>query len=117
MGVVIQAIRDSARGESCTLRTAWCNHDPATTVFCHAPSHLKGLANKADDWWGAYGCCACHEALDQHLMADGAPLIWQRGIAVTQRRLYEKGIMQFPEKTKAVKTVSKIVPRPERFRR
>jgi len=50
-------------------------------------------------------------------MADGAPLIWQRGIAVTQRRLYEKGIMQFPEKTKAVKTVSKIVPRPERFRR
>lgn len=31
------AIRASARGQTCTMRSDWCNHDPSTVVFCHAP--------------------------------------------------------------------------------
>lgn len=114
MGVVIQAIRDSAKGEQCMLRTSRCNHDNATTVFCHGPRlDLAGISQKSDDWWGAYGCSECHRWLDEHRVgADWEEYYWFRGIARTQRRLYEKGIMQFPETPKPPRVVTKIVKHP-----
>lgn len=120
MGVVVQAIRDSARGEACTLRTYLCNYNDDTTVFCHGPRlDTAGMGQKVDDYWGAYGCSGCHTAMDEHKVEDLASwvLFWLKAIQRTQRRLYEKGIMSFPERAKTPKTVNKIVPRPEHFRR
>ena len=116
MGVVIQAIRDSARGERCTF----CNDpDDSTVVFCHGPRFgTAGAGQKVDDWWGAYGCAACHRAMDEHRYSEEEEkAFWLGAIARTQRRLYERGIMAFPEKPAKPKTVSKIVPHSGRMRR
>ena len=113
MGIKIQAIRDSARGEQCTLKTFKCTDDTETTVFCHGPRvGWAGMGQKTDDWWGAYGCAACHSVMDQHEMpTDMHAMFWLKAISRTQRRLYEKGIMQFPEKTRKQRTVNKVLPR------
>jgi len=70
MGFVSQALRDSAKGQKCTLRlTGICNHDPATTVLAHLPNPVKGMGNKGDDWHAVFACSSCHAALDQRVWA------------------------------------------------
>lgn len=55
----------SARGKDCQIRLyPYCNENPDTTVFCHAPSDDKGMGIKSPDWWGAYGCSTCHDIVD-----------------------------------------------------
>ena len=67
MGIVSQKLRDSARGQTCSLRFAGCcNYDPTTTVLAHLPSPVKGMGTKSDDWHAVFACRACHDALDQH---------------------------------------------------
>lgn len=54
-------IRESARGERCTLRVPGvCNGNRETTVFCHINSASKGAGTKSHDIHGFYGCYACH---------------------------------------------------------
>jgi len=83
-------IRQSAKGESCTLRLTNCSSNE-TVVFCHAPSKYKGMGTKSDDFWGAYGCSNCHA------IADGMPESycnrWMSAIFETQKRLIEKGLI------------------------
>lgn len=57
-----KAIRESARGESCTMHSPACNADPATVVWCHSNMsvHGKGGSRKADDPFGFYGCSGCN---------------------------------------------------------
>jgi len=60
-------LRDSARGQECTMRIpAVCTGDPATTVWAHSNLgiHGKGKGIKATDVMGAYMCFACHAAYD-----------------------------------------------------
>lgn len=60
-------IRQSARGEDCTINLEGvCNYDPDTVVWCHSnqSAHGKGMGLKANDEHGAYGCCACHAVYD-----------------------------------------------------
>ena len=60
-------IRQSARGEDCTINLEGvCNYDPATVVWCHSnrASDGKAMGRKADDDRGAYGCCNCHAVYD-----------------------------------------------------
>lgn len=62
-----QAIRDSARGEECTVRIVGaCNSDPQTVVWSHLPSidGGRGMGIKAIDEAGAYCCAGCHDAID-----------------------------------------------------
>lgn len=94
-------IRDSARGEDCTLQIhPYCNGNPATVVLCHLPSERKGVALKSPDHWAAYGCSACHDVIDsrnpQAIQALGWPEIercMMRGLYRTQQRLIEKGLI------------------------
>lgn len=61
-------IRESANQEECQIRIPHvCNHNPATTVWCHANGSAadKGMWMKANDLLGAYGCSACHDAYDR----------------------------------------------------
>lgn len=60
-------IRQSARGEECTLLIPGvCNHNSETVVWAHSNSHDhgKGLGIKAKDEYGCYACSSCHAVLD-----------------------------------------------------
>ena len=66
MPIRIKQIRDSARGQPCTIEIPdVCNHDPETTVLAHyqAPGH-GGMGTKPDDSSAAYSCSSCHDVLD-----------------------------------------------------
>jgi len=63
----VQSIRDSARGEECTVRIVGaCNSRPDTVVWSHVPSLVgdRGMGLKALDLCGAYACAACHDVVD-----------------------------------------------------
>jgi len=88
-------IRQSAKGESCTLRIPGvCNHNPETVVFCHAPSPHKGTGSKSDDFWGAYGCSDCHRFVDENVPSHNVRSYFYDAIFETQKRLFEKGLIQ-----------------------
>lgn len=63
-----QAIRDSAKGEECTVRIPGvCRGGTEHTIWSHAPLGAagKGLGLKALDLAGAYCCTACDACVDQ----------------------------------------------------
>jgi len=61
-----QKLRDSARGENCTMNSPECNSNPETVVLCHSNKlkHGKGTGLKADDRHAFYGCSGCHHWFD-----------------------------------------------------
>ena len=90
-------IRESARGESCTLRLPCCNHNPETVVFCHINDGSKGMGRKPDDLSGVYACSSCHDMIDgrRPMTIDWQelPQILFRALIETQRRLHAKEIL------------------------
>jgi hypothetical protein len=97
-----QSIRDSARGEECTVRiTGVCNGDPATTVWSHAPFGAagKGAGLKALDAVGSYCCAACHDVVDGRvprpagMTREQVLLDWFFGMARSLVRLRQKGLL------------------------
>ena len=95
-----QKIRDSARGEKCTLCIPGvCNYDPETTVYAHLPDESKGMGLKADDICGCYSCSSCHDVLDHRNSAwryvlQDMQWFMRRAMIRTWRRLIEKGIIK-----------------------
>lgn len=62
-----QVVLDSARAAPCTARfPGICNHDPATSVWCHLNGYRfgKGGAIKSHDILGFHGCSECHRYYD-----------------------------------------------------
>ncbi len=91
--VVSSAIRDSAKGEECTLNGPNCNHDPATTVLCHLRYFgWAGIAQKPHDFLAVYGCSACHDDLDKRSGGIGYEDIL-RALGKTLMRLHAKGLI------------------------
>jgi len=93
------AIRKSARGETCTFQIVGvCNHNPETTVLCHLPDESHGMGLKADDIASAYGCSACHDAIDGRASNPWAQgereWYMRRAMTRTLRRLIEKGVVK-----------------------
>lgn len=92
---VSQAVRDSARGEECTLRLDCCNHDPDTVCLCHIRSFgWAGMAQKPPDFLAVYACSACHDALDRR--SKDAAWGWDdvlRALGETLVRLSAKGLL------------------------
>lgn len=93
-------IRDSAKGESCTLRIPGiCNGNPKTTVFAHLPGN-KGTGTKNHDIFGVYSCSVCHDWMDNRIHAKGdAAFLNARGemlraLMETQLKLVEKGLLK-----------------------
>lgn len=113
MGIISTKLRNSARGQACTFQIPGvCNHDPATTVLCHAPSEVKGMGVKSHDFHAAFGCSACHEALDQHRIEKWEEYFyWLRGIQRTQAYWQAKGMLIVPADKPRPKTSSKIMQR------
>ena len=99
-------IRESARGEECTIRLPGvCNFNRETTVLCHSNqlSDGKGMGLKAPDHCAAYGCSACHDVVDGRAprpegMSYALMLAYfKEGIAQTQRILRRNGLLKSEE--------------------
>lgn len=97
-----QSIRDSARGEDCTVRIVGaCNFDPATTVWSHAPMLAagRGMGMKALDLNGCFACACCHDVVDgRRPLPPGASstsvlIDWFNGHMRSLVRLRQKGLI------------------------
>lgn len=95
MRVVSKKLRDSARGQDCTLRIPGvCNFDSATTVLAHLPCGHKGIGMKGPDLLAVFACSACHDRLDWRTKGgdiDGLDML--RALAETQMRWVEMGLI------------------------
>ena len=88
----------AARGQDCTINIyPYCNQNPDTVVFCHAPSEDKGMGIKSPDFWGADGCNVCHDIVDRRMKTDipddEIQRCFNRGIFRTLKRRIEQGII------------------------
>ena len=89
--LVSKAIRQSAKGEECTINLPGCNHDTATTVFCHMRYFTwAGMGQKPPDILGFYACSNCH-AEQERGNAGFDDLL--RALGKTLLRLLAKGLI------------------------
>lgn len=95
-------IRQSARGEECTMRIPGvCRNERDTVVWCHENSFAagKGMGLKARDECGAYGCSACHAVYDGQaprppgLTKEDIDVYFARGKHVSRQILQRKGLL------------------------
>lgn len=98
---VHQAIRDSARGEDCSVRIVGaCSFDPEKTIWSHAPFGAggKGRGIKAIDLCGAYACTCCDAVIDGQaplppgVTREMALIDWFYGHLRSLVRLKQKGL-------------------------
>lgn len=110
MGVVSTKLRESARGQECTLNFPCCNHNRETTVLAHLPSNVSGMGTKSDDWHAVFACSSCHDALDLRKAEDtywfALNALWQ-----TQRIWFDMGLLKVPVTEKRKKQSKKIMTR------
>lgn len=113
MSVVSQKLRDSARGQLCTMRLVCSGGTTDTTILAHLRTPgAAGGAQKPDDWHAVFACSHCHTEMDtkgyewpdlESYMLDA--------LRRTQRIWWEMGLLKVPETKKAKKPSSKIMPR------
>lgn len=86
----------AAKGQNCTLQVAGvCNHDPATVVFAHFDSEVKGMGYKSSDLFGGFCCSACHAWLDQHKgSTEDRQFYMLRSIDRTLRQLWQQEVIK-----------------------
>ena len=91
-----KAIRNSAKGEECTLNIAGvCEYDNETTVLCHFSVQSGGSNRLNGDLSSGYGCSECHRVLDYFLVLKDADreFYMRRSMVRTLDRLVEKGLV------------------------
>jgi len=95
-------LRKEAKGRQCQIRVPGvCNCNPETVVLCHIhkPSISGGTGLKADDMLAAWGCSACHDAVDGRTrLFDNEQADYQtrlsmlmEGVLRTQKILLDEG--------------------------
>lgn len=95
-------IRESARGEDCTVRIPGiCHYQPEYTIW----SHFRGLAGgkgmgiKSHDACGAYACTACDAVYDgqrprpEGMTKEDVDLAWLKGHILSLVKLIKKGLI------------------------
>lgn len=92
----------AARGKECQVQIfPYCNGDPDTTVFAHAPSDRKGMSIKSPNWWGSYCCSSCHDVLDGRKKVDiprhEIDRCFMRGIYRTMEDRINEGLIEINE--------------------
>lgn len=113
MALISTKLRNSAKGELCTFAIPGiCNHDVDTVVLCHIRDDAKGLGNKANDFSAAFGCSACHEAIDQHRLSKEDELAYSlRAMQRTWAVWVNRGLVVIPTDAPRPKSSSKIMSR------
>ena len=94
----LKKIRESARGQACTVVSPWCNGNPETVVFAHyGEPGEKGIGLKPDDTSGMYACSACHDWIDGRTSPKDAHLKRDycfRAMRRTWKLLIENGVLK-----------------------
>lgn len=91
--VVSRPVRQSARGQRCTLRLDGCLWGPETVVLCHIRGVWAGLSQKPNDFIAVYACHHCHDVLDRRRgeRPDGWEVV--RALAETLTALSDQGLL------------------------
>jgi hypothetical protein len=92
-------LRESARGEDCTLNIAGvCTYNVDTTVLAHLRfAGFGGIGKKPDDLCGVFACHRCHDTLDaraESLSREDWLFYALRGLARTHMRMAERGLIK-----------------------
>lgn len=94
MKVISQPLRDSARGQDCTLRLEGiCCADSETTVLAHLPCGQKGTGMKGPDNIAVFACASCHAYIDGHNRWEVHAMDYLRALAETQLHWIAKGLI------------------------
>lgn len=95
MALFSKKLRDSARGQDCTMNVATeCNYNPETTVLAHIQIEGGIMGGKTDDISACFACSACHEWLDQHKGSRLDEIYYTRRAMVrTQRQWVAMGLL------------------------
>ena len=96
MSVKSKKLRNSARGQECQIRIPdICNFNPETTVLCHING--GGMGMKSNDTAAAFGCSACHDAVDHRSRTqytnDELKLMHLDGVMRTQAIWLNEGLL------------------------
>lgn len=113
MKFISNKLRNSARGEACTLGIPGiCNQDWETVVLAHIDSEGKGKGIKSPDFFAVFACSDCHAALDNFIID---PL---ERCEFTIRALYrtwiiwvDRGLIVVPETIKRTRPSPKVMER------
>lgn len=88
-------IRESARGESCSLRLCVCTSEE-TTVLAHI-GRDRGMGFKCADYMAVYACSSCHDIIDGRVKSgytkDELNTEKLRALEETLGKLFEKGLL------------------------
>ena len=88
-------IRESARGEDCSLRLTQCASNE-TTVLAHIGRN-RGMGIKCADYFAVYACGNCHDIIDGRVESQFSKLELQaeklRALEETQGKLIKKGLL------------------------
>lgn len=93
MRIVSKKLRDSARGQSCTLRLPGCGHDDGTVVLAHLPCGHKGTGMKGPDQIAIFACYHCHQIVDGPRRWEVSAADYLRALAETQMKWVEMGLL------------------------
>lgn len=94
MKLVSKKLRDSARGQQCTLRLYGCLYNPDTVVLCHVPgTGMKGTGMKTLDVCAVFGCYNCHAIIDGRKDGEWSYKDIVRALAETWAKWIELGIV------------------------
>ncbi|WP_295460481.1 nuclease domain-containing protein [uncultured Pseudomonas sp.] len=87
-------LRDSARGQDCTLRIPGiCNGNPETTVLAHIACGQKGMGLKSPDNMAVFACSCCHDLLDGRRRGELDQRDVIRALGETQAIWISQGLM------------------------
>lgn len=88
-------IRNSARGEDCSLRLGQCS-DPETVILAHIGKN-RGMGIKCADYFAVYACSGCHDIIDDRVPSSFNPDEIEgeklRALEETQGKLFAKGLL------------------------
>lgn len=63
--LVSKRLRNSAKGQMCTLRLDDCNYNRETTVLAHIRmAGRAGAGQKPNDYEACFACSSCHDVID-----------------------------------------------------
>jgi len=90
-------IRESAKGEVCSLRLSpMCTDEYGAVVLCHIGKR-RGIAIKCTDNMAVYGCNHCHDIIDGRVKSEFSKIELEaeklRALEETQAKLIEKELL------------------------